>query len=60
MSGTLTSFTPGDLVISVYGAANGTGTYTLDQASAITLEELTPAKARWSPVTSSCRRPRRW
>ena len=40
---TLTAFTPGDLVISVYGAANGTGTYTLDQASAITLEELTPA-----------------
>ena len=33
MSGTtLTAFTPGDLVISVYGAANGTGTYTLDQA----------------------------
>ena len=46
MSGTtLTAFTPGDLVISVYGAANGTGTYTLDQASAITLEELTTAGA---------------
>jgi autotransporter passenger strand-loop-strand repeat protein len=38
---TLTAFTAGDLVISVYGDGDDTGTYTLDQAAPIVLEELT-------------------
>jgi autotransporter passenger strand-loop-strand repeat protein len=41
MSGTLTAFTAGDLVLSVVGNVNNTGTLTLDQASPIYLEELT-------------------
>jgi hypothetical protein len=38
---TLTSFTAGDLVISVVGDGNDSGTYTDNQASPITLYELT-------------------
>lgn len=38
---TTTSYTPGDLVLSIYGNGAGTGTYTLDQAAPITLEEIT-------------------
>ena len=38
---TLTAFTAGDLVISIYGDGAGTGSYTLDQAAPIVLEELT-------------------
>lgn len=42
MSGsTLTSLTAGDLVISVVGDDQNTGTLTLDQASPIYLQELT-------------------
>ncbi|MBF0860307.1 hypothetical protein HKD24_14025 [Gluconobacter sp. LMG 31484] len=41
MSSTLKSFTEGDLVISVVGDGDGSGTYTDNQASAITLEEIT-------------------
>jgi autotransporter passenger strand-loop-strand repeat protein len=37
---TLTAFTSGDLVISVYGDGDGSGTYTDNQAAPITLEEL--------------------
>ncbi|MDR3537262.1 MAG: Hint domain-containing protein [Acetobacteraceae bacterium] len=40
-TGTLTAFTAGDLVISVVGDVENTGTLTLDQASPIYLEELT-------------------
>ena len=39
---TLTSFTQGDLVISISGDGDGSGTYGDNQASPITLEELTP------------------
>jgi autotransporter passenger strand-loop-strand repeat protein len=38
---TTTSYTPGDLVLSIYGDGSGTGSYTLDQAAPITLEEIT-------------------
>ncbi|AHK70464.1 Hint domain-containing protein [Gluconobacter oxydans] len=41
MSSTLKSFTEGDLVISVVGDGDGSGTYTDNQASPITLEEIT-------------------
>jgi hypothetical protein len=34
-------FTPGDLVISVYGDGDGSGTYTDNQASPITLQQVT-------------------
>ena len=39
---TLTSFTEGDIVISISGDGAGTGTYGDNQASPLTLEELTP------------------
>ena len=39
---TLTSFTQGDLVISISGDGDGSGAYTDNQGSPITLEELTP------------------
>lgn len=42
MSSTIKSFTEGDLVISVVGDGDGSGTYTDNQASPITLEEITP------------------
>ena len=46
MSGsTITTFTPGDLVISVYGDGNNDGTYTDNQASPIVLDEVTTAGA---------------
>jgi hypothetical protein len=35
------AFTPGDLVISVYGDGDGSGTYTDNQAAPITLQEVT-------------------
>jgi autotransporter passenger strand-loop-strand repeat protein len=38
---TAAAFTAGNLVISVYGDGAGTGTYTLDQAAPITLEQIT-------------------
>jgi hypothetical protein len=38
---TITSFTPGDLVISVYGDGDGSGNYTDNQAAPITLQEIT-------------------
>ncbi len=38
---TTTSYTPGDLVLSIYGDGSGTGSYGLDQAAPITLEEIT-------------------
>jgi len=38
---TLTAFTPGDLVISISGDGNDSGSYGDNQASPITLEELT-------------------
>lgn len=38
---TLTTFTPGDLVISISGDGNDSGTYGDNQASPITLKELT-------------------
>lgn len=41
MSSTLKSFTEGDLVISIVGDGDGSGTYTDNQASPITLEEIT-------------------
>jgi autotransporter passenger strand-loop-strand repeat protein len=37
---TAAAFTPGNLVISVYGDGSGTGNYTLDQAAPITLEQF--------------------
>lgn len=40
MVGSLT-FTPGDLVVSVYGDGDGSGTYSDNQASPIVLQELT-------------------
>ena len=46
MSGsTLSSFTPGDIIISVVGstAASGGGTYSDNQAAPITLEEIDPS-----------------
>ena len=36
----INGFTPGDLVISVYGDGDGSGTYTDNQASPITLQEF--------------------
>ena len=39
---TLTQFTPGDIVVSISGDGDGSGTYTDNQASPITLEEITP------------------
>ncbi len=39
---TTTQYTPGDLVLSIYGDGANTGTYTLDQAAPIVLEEITP------------------
>ncbi len=39
-AGTL-AFTPGDLVISIYGDGDGSGAYTDNQASPITLEQVT-------------------
>lgn len=39
--GTLTAFTAGDLVVSLVGDVENNGTYTLDQASPIFLQELT-------------------
>jgi autotransporter passenger strand-loop-strand repeat protein len=41
MASTLTSFTSGDLVISIVGNGDGSGNYTDNQATPITLEELT-------------------
>ncbi len=41
MANTISSFTAGDLVVSVSGDGDGSGTYTDNQASPITLEELT-------------------
>ena len=38
---TLSSFTQGDLVISVYGNGDGSGTYSDNQAAPITLQEVT-------------------
>ena len=38
-------FTPGDLVVSVYGNGSGTGSYGDNQAAPITLEEITPTGA---------------
>ncbi len=43
MSGTLSVFTPGDLVVSLSGEGNGSTTYTDNQATPITLDELTTA-----------------
>jgi autotransporter passenger strand-loop-strand repeat protein len=40
---TTTSYTAGDLVLSIYGNGAGTGVVTLDQAAPITLEEITQA-----------------
>ncbi|HEV2674250.1 MAG TPA: PEP-CTERM sorting domain-containing protein [Aliidongia sp.] len=42
---TIGSFTPGDLVISVYGNGGGTGTYSDNQAAPITLQEVTTSGA---------------
>ena len=39
---TITSFTPGDLVVSISGDGNDSGTYTDNQAAPITLEEIAP------------------
>ena len=43
MSGTLTSFTPGDIVVSISGDGDGSNTYEDGQASPLVLEELTAA-----------------
>jgi hypothetical protein len=45
MAAPISSFTPGDLVISVYGDGDGSGTYGDNQASPITLQELTTVGA---------------
>ncbi len=45
MSQTLTAFTAGDLVVSLSGDGDGSGTYGDNQASPITLEELTKTGA---------------
>ena len=42
---TTTSYTPGDLVLSIYGNGANTGFYTLDQAAPIVLEEITTTGA---------------
>jgi hypothetical protein len=42
---TLTEFTKGDLVISISGDGDGSGTYTDNQASPLTLEEVTTTGA---------------
>jgi hypothetical protein len=42
---TLTSFTAGDLVIGISGDGDGSGTYTDNQATPITLEEVTTSGA---------------
>jgi autotransporter passenger strand-loop-strand repeat protein len=39
---TTTSYTPGDLVLSIYGDGADTGSYSLDQAAPIVLQEITP------------------
>ncbi len=38
---TTTTYTPGDLVLSIYGDGSGTGVVGLDQAAPITLEQIT-------------------
>jgi autotransporter passenger strand-loop-strand repeat protein len=38
---TTTSYTPGDLVLSIYGDGADTGSYSLDQAAPIVLQEIT-------------------
>ena len=50
MASTLTSFTSGDLVISIVGDGDGSGNYTDNQASPITLEELTTSGTVVGPV----------
>ena len=45
MANTISSFTAGDLVVSVYGDGDGSGTYADNQASPITLEELSTSGA---------------
>jgi hypothetical protein len=40
---TITAFTPGDIVVSISGDGNDSGSYTDNQASPITLEEINPA-----------------
>jgi autotransporter passenger strand-loop-strand repeat protein len=40
---TTSAYTPGDLVLSIYGDGADTGTYTLDQAAPIVLQEITTA-----------------
>lgn len=42
---TTTAYTPGDLVLSIYGNGANTGAYTLDQAAPIVLEEITTTGA---------------
>jgi autotransporter passenger strand-loop-strand repeat protein len=42
---TASAFIPGDLVISIEGNGDGGGQYTLDQASALTLEQITTGGA---------------
>jgi hypothetical protein len=44
-------FTPGDLVISVYGDGDGSGTYTDNQAGPIVLEELTQTGSLVTQIT---------
>jgi hypothetical protein len=44
-AGPITSFTTGDLVFSVYGDGDGSGTYADNSASPITLEEVTTSGA---------------
>jgi autotransporter passenger strand-loop-strand repeat protein len=39
---TTTVYTPGDLVLSIYGDGADTGSYTLDQAAPIVLQEISP------------------
>jgi hypothetical protein len=42
---TTTSYTPGDLVLSIYGDGADTGSYSLDQAAPIVLQEITTTGA---------------
>ena len=51
MASTGTVFTPGDLVVSIYGDGDGSGTYADNQASPIVLEQINPGTGAVDPIT---------
>ena len=46
-------FTPGDIVVSVYGDGAGDGTYADNQASPIVLEQINPTTGAIDPITGT-------